>query len=80
MRTIASGISENRFCLAGRKLIDILHHWLQVKSVFNVLECSFQMILHWWAPNQRTNADNAMQVIREVYLDIQTPTKGNTGI
>ena len=46
MRTIASGISENRFCLAGRKLIDILHHLLQIKSVFNVLECSFQLILH----------------------------------
>ena len=72
MWTAASGISENKSCLAGRKFINILHHWLQVKSVFNVLECSFQLILRLWAPNQRTNVDNAMQVITEVYLDIQT--------
>ena len=62
------------------KLIDILHHLLQVKSVFNVLECNFQLILHWWAPNQHTNVDNAMQVMKEVYLDIRTPTRANTGI
>ena len=62
------------------KLIDILHHLLQVKSVFNVLECNFQLILHWWAPNQRSNIYNAMQVIMEVYLDIQTAARGNTGI
>ena len=62
------------------KLIDILHHLLQVKSVFNVMECNFQLILHWWAPNQCTNVDNAMQVMKEVYLDIRTPTRANTGI
>ena len=50
------------------------------KSVFEVLRCSFQLILHWWAPNQHTNVDSAMQVTMEVYLDIQTPARGNTGI
>ena len=50
------------------------------KSVFEVLRCSFQLILHWWAPNQHTNVDSAMQVTTEVYLDIQTPARGNTRI
>ena len=50
------------------------------KSVFEVLGCSFQLILHWWAPNQRTNVGNAMQVITEVYFDTQTSARGNTGI
>ena len=49
-------------------------------SVFEVLRCSFPLILHWWAPNQRTNVDNAMQVITEVYLDIQIPARGNTSL
>ena len=50
------------------------------KSVFEVLWCSFQLILNWWAANQRTNVDNAMQVITEVYLDTQTPAGEYTGI
>ena len=49
------------------------------KSVFEVLRRSFQLILHWWALNQRTNVDNIIQVIKEVYLDIQTPARGNIG-
>ena len=50
------------------------------KSVFEVSRCSFQLILHWCAPNQHTNVDNAIQVITKVYLDIQTPARENTGI
>ena len=50
------------------------------KSVFEVLRCSFQLILHWWAPNQHTKVHNTMQVITEVYLDIWTPARGSTGI
>ena len=48
------------------------------KSVFEVLVCSFQLILHWWTPNQRTNVDNTMQLIMEVYFDIQTSASGDT--
>ena len=46
MSKTAYGINENMSCLVGRKFIDILHHWLQVKSVFKAMGCSFQLILH----------------------------------
>ena len=50
------------------------------KSVFELLRSSFQLILHWWGTSQLTNVDNAMQMITEVYLDIQTAARGNAGI
>ena len=31
------------------------------KLVFEVLRCSFQLILHWWAHNQRTNFHNVYE-------------------
>ena len=63
MWTTASRISENRPCLASWEFIFVLHHYFA--SVFKLLRCSFQLILHWWAPIQRTKVDNAMQMITE---------------
>ena len=32
MWTAASGITENRSCLAGYKYIDVLHNWLYIST------------------------------------------------
>ena len=50
------------------------------KSVPEILRYSFQLILHWWTPNQYTKFDNTTQVIAAVYLYIQKPARRNTVI
>ena len=81
MLTAASGISENRTCLASCNLLMFCR--TDCKSVYKVwvfeLRCSFQMILHWLKPNQSIKVDDATQIITELYFDIQTPARGNTG-
>ena len=72
---------EHLFCITYRNgCFWYLRIGLACKSVFEVFGCNFQLILNWWAPNQRTNVGNVMQVITEVYFDIQTSARGNTGI
>ena len=66
--------------------------WLAANlSIFYIIDCKSSQYLTYWnavfnwfyfdeQPNQRTNVDNAIQVITEMYLDIQTSARGNTGI
>ena len=46
MWTTASGISENRLCLAGCKFIDVLKNWLSV-SIKGIHSSHWDAVFNW---------------------------------
>ena len=82
MWTVAPGISENKpllgrlqiyWCVGELAVSQYLRYW-----VFP-LRCSFQLILHWWAPYQWFKVDNSTQMITEEDLHIQAAARGKPG-